>query len=210
MAAAGQDLRGSVCPKSGPQTTSAPGSYSDTARRTAAYWSARKEARRRPGQVRRRPQHGARSPDGGRSRAGVSPPRRTRRQPQLPAARGGRQSRGAHVLGRPVRSLALEVGRTPRSRCPADPPRESGNYLPTLMGGRYDALLPSSGPRRCVPLRHEPRALEPGSASGPSGFQSSTGAGWSGPWRVPVTGSGAAPSHRTAVATHEGASQYGV
>jgi len=51
-----------------------------------------------------------------------------------------------------------------------DPDRESGNYVPTRMGGRYDALMwfERTGPVR--PLHHEHRPTEPELETEPSGF----------------------------------------
>jgi erythromycin esterase len=51
-----------------------------------------------------------------------------------------------------------------------DPRREAGNYAPTCMGDRYDALiwLEQTGPVR--PLHHEARPHEPELATEPTGF----------------------------------------
>lgn len=48
--------------------------------------------------------------------------------------------------------------------------RESGNYVPTRMGGRYDALiwLEQTAPLR--PLHHEARPGETELETGPTGF----------------------------------------
>ncbi|MFC6238058.1 erythromycin esterase family protein [Longivirga aurantiaca] len=51
-----------------------------------------------------------------------------------------------------------------------DPSRESGNYVPTWMGGRYDALLWFDTTTALVPLRHEPRPTEPEYETEPSGL----------------------------------------
>jgi erythromycin esterase len=51
-----------------------------------------------------------------------------------------------------------------------DPAREAGNYVPTLMGGRYDALLWFERTTALRPLRHEPRPIEPELETEPSGF----------------------------------------
>ena len=51
-----------------------------------------------------------------------------------------------------------------------DPAREAGNYVPTRMGARYDALvwLEETGPLR--PLHHEGRPVEPELETEPTGF----------------------------------------
>jgi erythromycin esterase-like protein len=51
-----------------------------------------------------------------------------------------------------------------------DPAREAGNYVPTEMGGRYDALLWFEDTRAVRPLRHERPPSEPELETEPSGF----------------------------------------
>jgi len=50
------------------------------------------------------------------------------------------------------------------------PRRESGNYVPTVMGARYDALLWFEETEALVPLHHEGRPSEPELETQPSGF----------------------------------------
>ena len=50
------------------------------------------------------------------------------------------------------------------------PGREVQSYVPTCLGGRYDALLWSEGTAALRPLHHELRPCEPELASEPSGF----------------------------------------
>jgi erythromycin esterase-like protein len=50
------------------------------------------------------------------------------------------------------------------------PRRESGNYVPTVMGARYDALLWFEETEALVPLHHEGRPSEPEFETEPSGF----------------------------------------
>lgn len=51
-----------------------------------------------------------------------------------------------------------------------DPRRESRNYVPTVMGARYDALVWLEDTRALHPLRHEPEPREPELETEPSGF----------------------------------------
>lgn len=51
-----------------------------------------------------------------------------------------------------------------------DPRRESGNYVPTVMGGRYDALLWFEETTALRPLHHEGPPSEPEFETAPSGF----------------------------------------
>lgn len=51
-----------------------------------------------------------------------------------------------------------------------DPRRESGNYVPTVMGGRYDALLWFEETTALHPLHHELPPREPELETEPSGF----------------------------------------
>lgn len=51
-----------------------------------------------------------------------------------------------------------------------DPRRESGNYVPTVMGRRYDALLWIPQTTALTPLSHEPRPESPELETEPSGF----------------------------------------
>ena len=51
-----------------------------------------------------------------------------------------------------------------------DPGREHGNYVPTVMGDRYDALLWFEETRALRPLHHEHRATGPELETEPSGF----------------------------------------
>ena len=50
------------------------------------------------------------------------------------------------------------------------PAREVGNYVPTRMGGRYDALLWLEQTEALTPLHHEPRPEEPELETEPTGF----------------------------------------
>lgn len=50
------------------------------------------------------------------------------------------------------------------------PERELGNYVPTRMGGRYDALLWFEQTRALRPLHHEPRPPDPERETEPTGF----------------------------------------
>jgi erythromycin esterase-like protein len=50
-----------------------------------------------------------------------------------------------------------------------EPSREGGNYVPTRMGRRCDALLWFEDTRAITPLRHEPRPVEPEYETEPSG-----------------------------------------
>ena len=50
------------------------------------------------------------------------------------------------------------------------PHREVGNYVPTVMGGRYDALLWFEETEALHPLHHESRSIEPEFETEPSGF----------------------------------------
>lgn len=51
-----------------------------------------------------------------------------------------------------------------------DPWREAGNYVPTVMGGRYDALLWFEETAALRPLRHELPPREPELETEPSGY----------------------------------------
>lgn len=51
-----------------------------------------------------------------------------------------------------------------------DPAGEAGNYVPTVMGGRYDALLWFEDTRALRPLHHEPEPEETEFETAPSGF----------------------------------------
>ncbi len=51
-----------------------------------------------------------------------------------------------------------------------DPTREAGNYVPTTMGARYDALLWFDVTTALVPLHHEPPPAEPEYETEPTGF----------------------------------------
>ncbi|TFB55626.1 erythromycin esterase family protein [Cryobacterium tagatosivorans] len=50
------------------------------------------------------------------------------------------------------------------------PGHEAGNYVPTRMGGRYDALIWLEETTALVPLHHEPRPEEPEYETEPTGF----------------------------------------
>jgi erythromycin esterase-like protein len=50
------------------------------------------------------------------------------------------------------------------------PAREAGNYVPTRMGERYDALIWFEQTTALRPLHHEPRPVEPELETEPSGF----------------------------------------
>ena len=50
------------------------------------------------------------------------------------------------------------------------PAREVGNYVPTRMGGRYDALLWLEHTEALTPLHHEPRPGEPELETEPTGY----------------------------------------
>jgi erythromycin esterase-like protein len=51
-----------------------------------------------------------------------------------------------------------------------DPNRESGNYVPSRIGARYDALIWLEHTTALRPLHHEPRPLEPELETEPTGF----------------------------------------
>lgn len=51
-----------------------------------------------------------------------------------------------------------------------DPQREAGNYVPTVMGERYDALLWFEETRALVPLHRERAPIEPEYEAEPSGY----------------------------------------
>lgn len=51
-----------------------------------------------------------------------------------------------------------------------EPARESGNYVPTVMGARYDALVWIEQSHALVPLHHEPVPAESEFETEPSGF----------------------------------------
>jgi erythromycin esterase-like protein len=51
-----------------------------------------------------------------------------------------------------------------------DPERERGNYVPTRMGGRYDALVWFEDTQAVRPLHHEGRPVEPEYETEPTGF----------------------------------------
>ena len=50
------------------------------------------------------------------------------------------------------------------------PAREAGNYVPTVMGERYDALMWFEQTTALTPLHHEGRPVEPELETEPSGF----------------------------------------
>lgn len=51
-----------------------------------------------------------------------------------------------------------------------DPGREAGNYVPTRMGARYDALIWLEETTALRPIHHEGRPTEPELETEPSGF----------------------------------------
>lgn len=51
-----------------------------------------------------------------------------------------------------------------------DPAREAGNYVPTRMGGRYDALIWLEHTGALVPVHHEPLPTEPEFETEPTGL----------------------------------------
>jgi erythromycin esterase-like protein len=50
------------------------------------------------------------------------------------------------------------------------PRREAGNYVPTVIGARYDALIWLEETSALRPLHHERRPIEPEYETEPSGF----------------------------------------
>ncbi|HET7761470.1 MAG TPA: erythromycin esterase family protein, partial [Phycicoccus sp.] len=50
------------------------------------------------------------------------------------------------------------------------PGRELANYVPTVMGARYDVLLWFEETRALRPLHHEQRPVEPEYETEPTGF----------------------------------------
>ena len=70
--------------------------------------------------------------------------------------------RGGTWLGARLGHRAIGVVYQPR--------HEAGNYVPTLMGDRYDALLWFEQTRALRPLHHEGRPTEPELETEPSGF----------------------------------------
>ena len=51
-----------------------------------------------------------------------------------------------------------------------EPRQERGNYVPTVMGGRYDALLWFERTEALRPLHHEAAPREPELETEPTGF----------------------------------------
>ena len=51
-----------------------------------------------------------------------------------------------------------------------EPRREAGNYVPTVMGGRYDALVWLERTAALHPLHHEAPPSEPELETEPTGF----------------------------------------
>ena len=51
-----------------------------------------------------------------------------------------------------------------------EPRRESGNYVRTVMGGRYDALVWVEESSALAPLHHEGRPREPELETEPTGL----------------------------------------
>jgi len=51
-----------------------------------------------------------------------------------------------------------------------DPSREHGNYVPTVMGARYDALIWFDETEALIPLNREPAAVGPEYETEPTGF----------------------------------------
>ena len=51
-----------------------------------------------------------------------------------------------------------------------NPTREQGNYVPSRLGARYDALIWLEHTTTLHPLRHEPRPHEPELETEPTGF----------------------------------------
>jgi erythromycin esterase-like protein len=51
-----------------------------------------------------------------------------------------------------------------------NPHREAGNYVPTRIGGRYDALIWLERTTALRPLHHEGRPTEPELETEPTGF----------------------------------------
>ena len=109
----------------------------------------------------------------GVGRAGDDParPDRAGREPRGPppprARRAGRCSSSARTG--PGRWLADWRGHRAIGVV-YQPAREVGNYVPTRMGGRYDALLWLEQTEALTPLHHERRPEEPELETEPTGF----------------------------------------
>ncbi|GAA1466461.1 erythromycin esterase family protein [Microbacterium thalassium] len=101
------------------------------------------------------------------------------RMPVRPARPGSHEDLLHRALGEP--SVIPLIGREHRP-WPAhraghraigvvyDPAREAGNYVPTVMGARYDALLWFEQAEALTPLHHEAQPEEPEFETEPSGF----------------------------------------
>ena len=72
------------------------------------------------------------------------------------------QDRSGPWLSRPLGHRAIGVL--------YDPTRESGSYVPTRLGARYDALLWLEDTTALRPLHHEPRPSEPELETAPTGL----------------------------------------
>ena len=99
---------------------------------------------------------------------------------EVPEARAGSHEDLLHrVLGRPAVLVFPEERTGPWLTVPRghraigvvyEPRRETGNYVPTVMGRRYDALVWQEDTSALHPLHHEAPPHEPEYETEPSGF----------------------------------------
>jgi erythromycin esterase len=99
---------------------------------------------------------------------------------RLPVARAGSHEDALHqALGRPAVIVMPDdrtgpwLTRTLGHRAVGvvyAPERELANYVPTVMGARYDAVLWFEATAALHPLHHEPRPVEPEYETEPTGF----------------------------------------
>ena len=66
--------------------------------------------------------------------------------------------------------MALDRLRAPRDRRRLPPRAEAGNYVPTSMGGRYDAFVWLEQTAALRPVHHEGPPREPELETEPTGF----------------------------------------
>jgi erythromycin esterase-like protein len=99
--------------------------------------------------------------------------------PVPPAQNGSHEDLLQHALGEPA-LLVFGPRRTGAWLSTAaghraigvvyQPRHEAGNYVPTVMGGRYDALLWLEATTALTPLHHEQAPREPELETEPTGF----------------------------------------
>ena len=91
-------------------------------------------------------------------------------QPRGLPASGPRRAVGPGVRRRQVRALAFDLARAPRDRRGLPPGEGAGNYVPTRMGERYDALIWLEHTAALRPVHHEGPPREPEFETEPTGF----------------------------------------